>query len=64
MSDARVVQVSRHQRFGNDVFRPVNDTALLAAELAGRTEITDGAIAILKRHGYTVEIVAQASETL
>ena len=65
MSDARVVQVSRHSRFGMTRYHPENDMARLAVDLAGtEVEVTDGAISILKSYGFTVEVVAQASETL
>jgi len=58
-----LVQLTRKNRYGKEVYAPANDMALLATYLSGTVEVTDWMINALKRFGCTVEVIAQ-KETL
>jgi hypothetical protein len=53
------LQVSIRNVYGRDVVYPVCETSKLFAELARQKTLTDRELSILKKLGYTFEVVPQ-----
>ena len=60
-TDERIlVQVTKTNRFGREVYKPHNALARMVVDLsAAREELTDRSIGVLKHYGYIVEVVSE-----
>lgn len=52
------IQVYIKQVYGRDTVYPLCDKAMAFASLAGQKTLTDKEIALIKRLGYSIEVVA------
>lgn len=58
----RVLELQVRNKYGRELIYPINETAKLLAQLAGRKTLLEQDIKLALKLGYTVEWVPQSVE--